>query len=101
MVTVKIEEEYLIKLLVDRLKVWTKDIDVIDLYERYYESMVECFDGGEFNPDIIVDNDWVNYTSVITKEEFEDYDIEDEDDDKILMFNHQPGRDTLYLISTC
>lgn len=96
MVTVKIEEEFLIKLLVERLKQWTSDIDVIQLYTNYYELLVECFDGSEFNPDIIIDNDWINYTSVITRDEFEDYGISDEFDDHVLT-----SYKDLYLISSC
>lgn len=100
MITVKIYEEDLVKLLIDRVKYWTNDVDVIDLYTEYYESIIECFDGSNFDPAITVDNDYINNTAVITEEEFGDYGIEDEDDDRILLY-HQPfGKETLYLIRT-
>ena len=99
MITIKIEEEDLVELLANRIRCWTNDVDVIDLYIRYYESIVECFDGCEVDPSYIVDNDWINNTSVITEDEFGDYGIEDENDDRILSWYHPVGKDTIYLIS--
>ena len=73
MTTVRMDEYDAIDLLVNRVKYWTDDDDTIDLFEQYYTSMVEggCFDGADFNVMAIVDNDYVNNTSIITREEFE------------------------------
>ena len=62
-----------IDLLVNRVKYWTDDQDTIDLFEQYYTSMVEggCFDGADFDVMSIVDNDYVNNTSIVTRKEFE------------------------------
>ena len=72
-ITVEIDEDTAIEMLVDRVRYWTGDNDTIELFEQYYTNMVEggCFDGGEFNVMSIVDNDYVNNTSVTTREEFE------------------------------
>lgn len=42
------------------------------MYENYVYS--GCFDGGEFDVMVIVDNDYINYCSVISEgdEEYED-----------------------------
>ena len=45
----------------------------------------------------VVDNDYINYLATISKEDFEQYNIEDETDDKIVAFNKEKD---LYLIRT-
>lgn len=73
---VKINEEMALNMLVDRVKYWTEEEDVVALYEIMYESYIYggCFDGGEFDVNAIVDNDYINYTSVISEgdEAYED-----------------------------
>lgn len=111
MVTVKISEDDLLDMLVARVKHWTDDPFSIELYKEYYERLIDggCFEGAELDPMVIVDNDYINYTTIITKGEFDDYGIEDEDDDRILVnSNSIVGCDYLfkhvepqYLISTC
>ena len=73
MITVRMDEYDAIDLLVNRVKYWTDNEDTIDLFEQYYTSMVEggCFDGADFDVMSIVDNDYVNNTSIVTREEFE------------------------------
>ena len=73
MITVRMDEYDAIDLLVNRVKYWTDDEDTIDLFEQYYTSAVEggCFDGADFDVMSIVDNDYVNNTSIVTREEFE------------------------------
>lgn len=58
----------MINMLIERLKVWTNDPETIALFEKMYESYIGggCFDGCEFDPLVIVDNDWVNYCQVIS-----------------------------------
>ena len=73
MITVRMDEYDVIDLLVNRVKYWTDDDDTIELFEQYYTSMVEggCFDGADLDVMSIVDNDYVNNTSIVTREEFE------------------------------
>ena len=72
MITVKIDELDLLDMLVDRVGYWTDDRDVLKLYEQYYDSMVYggCFDGAELDINSIVDNDYVNYLTVVDREEY-------------------------------
>ena len=71
--TVRIDRYDAIDMLVDRVKHWTDDREVIDLFEEYYSSAVAsgCFDGCEFDVMCIVDNDYVNNMTITTREEFE------------------------------
>lgn len=98
-VNVKIDADVLVDMLIDRLRAWTQDTDILDLYREYYENLVYggSFEGSEFDPMLIVDNDWVNYLDVITEDEFDNYNIESvedgQDSGKIVW-----ERDGLYLI---
>ena len=88
MITVRMDEQDAIDLLVERVKYWTDDDEIIDLYEEYYTNMVEggCFDGADLDVMSIVDNDYLNNTSIVTREEFEkdrDEYIQDELKDKL------------------
>ena len=69
MINIRIDEEELIEMLVDRVRFWTDDSDIIDLYEAMYENYAEggCFDGAELNIMSIVDNDYVNWCTVLTE----------------------------------
>lgn len=73
MITVRMDEQDAIDLLVKRVECWTDDSEIIDLFEEYYTNMVEggCFDGADFDVMSIVDNDYINNTSIITREKFE------------------------------
>ena len=70
MVTVKISEDQLLDMFQDRLEKalgWWGDVSNMDLHLEMYESMIEgcCFDDAELDIMSIIDNDIVNYTSVI------------------------------------
>ena len=73
---VRIDEDVAIEMLVNRVKHWSNDITTHRLYEAMYENYVYggCFEGGEFDVMVIVDNDYVNYCSVIEEgdEAYED-----------------------------
>lgn len=99
MITVKIDEDTLLEMLLNRVEFWTKDEDVIDLYEDYYKKLVdcECFEGCELDIKNIVDNDYINNLTTISKEDFGQWDIESEVDDSIVAFNEEKD---LYLIRT-
>ena len=72
-ITVQIDEDTAVDLLVNRIKYWTDDEDTIELFEQFYTNSVECgcFNGREFDVMSIVDNDYYNNTSITTREEFE------------------------------
>ena len=77
MITVLIEEDELLDMLIDRVRFWTDDKDVINLYEKMYEDMVNggCFEDSELNIRDIVDNDYVNWCSILYEDDsnFIDY----------------------------
>lgn len=99
MVTVTIDEDTLLKILLNRLEYWTSDKSVIDLYKDYYEGLVYsgCFEGCTLDTTSVVDNDYINYLAPIRKEDFEQWGIENKTDDKIVAFNEEKD---LYLIRT-
>ena len=88
MVTVKIDEDVLLDMLDTRLNEWWNPSDIAaELFHDYYESLVYsgAFEGIELDVSAIVDNDWVNNLSVIDETEFDNYSIEDEEDDRIIL----------------
>ena len=74
MATVTIDDDTLVDMLIDRLDYWTDDKDTKEVYRQYYEHMVSagCFSGAEFDVMVIVDNDYINNLSIITREEYEE-----------------------------
>ena len=84
MINVQIDENTLLDLLVERVKYWTDDDDTIELFTDYYQNMIDggCFEGSEFDPMIIVDNDYVNYFRVMEEDDPE-YTWAMENDDRI------------------
>lgn len=68
---VNIDNNAVLEMLINRLKFWTDDADVIALYNQMYENYIDwgCFDGGEFDVMVIVDNDYINYCDVISPED--------------------------------
>ena len=68
---VNIDNNQAVDMLLERLGRWTDDVTTHRLYEAMYENYVfgGCFDGGEFDVMAIVDNDYVNYCTVIEEGE--------------------------------
>lgn len=99
MITAKIDEGILLELLMDRVEFWTEDELTKSLFRDYYEDLIDrgCFDNCELDIMSIVDNDYVNNLITISKKDFEQYNIEDETDDRIVAFNEY---NDLYLIRT-
>lgn len=99
MITVTIDEDTLLEMLLDRVEYWTSDESIINLYRDYYEGLVYsgCFEDCTLDIMSIVDNDYINKLAYISKEDFEQWNIESETDDKIVAFNKE---EDLYLIQT-
>ena len=68
---VEIDNDTALDMLMDRLNHWTDDPDVHRLYESMYENYIDggCFEGGEFDVMAIVDNDYVNWCTVMSEGE--------------------------------
>ena len=66
---VEIDNDRAVDMLLERLEHWTDDVATHKLYEAMYEIYVYggCFDGGEFDIMAIVDNDYVNWCTVISE----------------------------------
>lgn len=74
MFTIRMDEEKAVEMLVDRVRFWTDDEEVIALFEQMYENQVDCgcFDGSDFDVMAIVDNDYINWTRIVCEGE-DDY----------------------------
>lgn len=99
MITITIDEDTLLEMLLNRVEYWTNAQNIIDLYKDYYSRLIRsgCFENCKLDIKSIVDNDYIVNLIIITKEEFEDWDIESEVDDSIVAFNEEKD---LYLIRT-
>ena len=90
MVTVQIDEDDLLDMLMERVGVWTSDREVFDLYEKMYRNYIDggCFDGAELDVMSIVDNDYVNWCSTLCQE-----DCSEEDWKKLVELYEEGTRD--------
>ena len=66
-----IDNDTAVDMLVERVKNWTDDSEVIDLYEKYYENAVAngYWEGCEFDVMSIVDNDYVNNMGTVCEDD--------------------------------
>ena len=98
MVPVQIDESDLLDMLVERVKYWTTEKSIVDLFTGYYQSLIDCgsFDGAYLDVSLIVDNDYINNLSVYDSIEeackdfnctAEKLDIEYQDENGILVHN--------------
>lgn len=73
---VRIKYDIALDMLMDRVGHWTDDYTVNRLYEAMYADHIASgvFDYGDFDVMAIVDNDYINWCSVISEgdEEYED-----------------------------
>lgn len=73
---VNIDNSRAVDMLLERLEHWTDDVITYRLYETMYEHYVDggVFDGGDFDVMAIVDNDYINWCTVISEgdEAYED-----------------------------
>ena len=82
-VTVKISKDDLLDMLIERVCFWGKGREHKDLYEKMYESSIfnGVFDNAELDIMGIVDNDIINYTTILEEG--------DEDFLEVLEFTEQ------------
>lgn len=66
-ITVKIDKDWLLQMLLERCDFWETSRENEDLFEKIYSNYIEngVFDGAELNIMAIVDNDVINYTTII------------------------------------
>lgn len=98
MINVKIDETTLLNLFMDRLEYWTSDNDVLVLYESYLKNLIDCgcFEDSELDINLIIDNLYINDTTIMDKEMLDDNGIEVDDSEKVLAKNEDKD---LYLVS--
>lgn len=99
MINAKIDETTLLNLFMDRLEHWTTDKDILALYERYLEDLIDCgiFEDAEININLIIDNLYINDTIIMSKEDFEKYIVDLNGYDKVLAKDEDKD---LYLVSS-
>lgn len=92
LITVKIHKDTLLNMLIDRLDYWevSRDRENQELFITMYEDMIDsgCFESIAFDPMNIVDNDVVNWCSVIKKDS-----ISEEDWERLEKFYENGERD--------
>lgn len=66
---VRIDDNTALEMLMERVEFWTDDHTVYKLYEQMYESYIDggVFENGRFEIMEIVDNDYVNWCTVISE----------------------------------
>ncbi len=98
MINVQINETTLLNLFMDRLEYWTSDDDVLALYENYLEELIDCeyFENSELDINLIIDNLYINDTTIMDRRMLYDNDIGVYDSEKVLAKNEDKD---LYLVS--
>lgn len=98
MINVQIDETTLLNLFMGRLEYWTSDDDVLALYEIYLKDLIDCgcFENSELDVNMIIDNLYINDTTIMNREMLDYNDIEVDDSDKVLAKNEDKD---LYLVS--
>lgn len=75
MITIKIDEQEAVEMLLERLHAWTEDETTTELYRKMYENYADSgvFESIEFDVMSIVDNDYINYCRTIDESDGEEY----------------------------
>lgn len=68
---IEIDDYEVLDMLLERVRYWTDNEDVVGLFEQMYERSIDdkMWDGSEFNVMTIVDNDYVNWCDVIYEDD--------------------------------
>lgn len=74
MINVNVEEELLLDMLLARIDFLTEDKITYQLFEKYYNDLIDngVFDGINLSINEIVDNDYINNTTVLSSEQYEE-----------------------------
>lgn len=99
MINVQVDEEQLLDLLMQRMEYWTKNANVLSLYEEYLRNLIDwgCFEGTNLDVSMLVDNLYINDTQIMDKEDSKNNDIDVNDSEKVLASDID---NDLYLVST-
>lgn len=64
-----VENDEFLDMLIDRLRNWTDDPDIIELYKQMYNNYIDegVFENTSASVSEIVDNDYINYCDVIAE----------------------------------
>lgn len=98
MINVQINETTLLNLFMNRLEYWITNAEVLEVYEDYLKELIdsECFDGSELDINLIIDNLYINDTTIMDRKMLDNNDIEVDDSEKVLAKNEDKD---LYLVS--
>lgn len=76
---IEVNEWQFMEIIEDRIKYWKDDNVIVDLYKEMYNDRLESGyyqEDEPFNLNVIVDNDIINYTDTISKEDYpEDFQL--------------------------
>ena len=99
MINVQVDEENLLDLLMQRMEYWTKNANILNLYEQYLKDLIDggCFEGTNLDIDLLIDNLYVNDTQIMDKEDLKNNDIDVDDSEKVLAMDVD---NDLYLVSS-
>ena len=99
MINIQVDEENLLDLLMQRMEYWTKNANILNLYEQYLRGLVYCgcFEGTNLDISLLIDNLYINDTQIMDKEDLKNNDIDVDDSEKVLA---KDVDNDLYLVST-
>ena len=99
MFNVQIDKTTLLNLFKGRLKYWTRNNNILALYEDYLKKLIDCgcFENAKLDIDLIIDNLYINDTIIMNRKMLDDNDIKVDDSDKVLAKNEEKD---LYVGST-
>ena len=98
MINVQVDEEQLLDLLMQRVKDWSKNANILNLYEQYLRDLIDmgCFEGANLDISLLIDNLYVNDTQIMDKEDLKNNNIDVNDSEKVLA---RDVDNDLYLVS--
>lgn len=98
MINIQIDEEDLLDLLMQRVRDWTENANILNLYKQYLKDLIDggCFEGANLDISLLIDNLYVNDTQIMDKEDLKNNDIDIDDSEKVLA---QDIDNDLYLVS--
>ncbi len=97
MINIQIDETTLLNLFMDRLEWWNTDNATLALYKTYLRDLIDAgaFEGSVLDVNLIIDNLYINDTTIMDKEELTSNNIHVDDYDKVLARDESKD---LYLV---